>query len=270
MAEPAHGAEDLGRPVALAAGVQGEDQLAGLGHGHPGLVADAADAEAGHDEGVPARREQLGAVAVAQRAAEHGVVPVHREPALVGERLPMTGEHVTEQVGRELPVGLRLAGQIGQRERAAQPMEDARAPGQQRELARPAGRVALPGHLAARRLQLEHPADRGPDGRPHPEGEAAVAGDEELMPDADREVGGVMTLGRVVGHLVRAGRPRPARRPRPRAVRALRVAQPLIRPSGPTGQPAGGQGHRALHVVPRVHVAVRPGDGAARPLGGGD
>ena len=82
---------------------------------------------------------------------------------------------VAELVGGELPVRLRLAGQLGERDRAAQALQDARAAGQQRELAGHAGRVPLPGHLAARRLQAEHPPDRRADRRPHPLGELAVA-----------------------------------------------------------------------------------------------
>ena len=113
------------------------------------------------------RGEPLGAGAAAQRAAEHRVVPVHREPALVRERLRVTGEHVAELDRGELPVRLRLAGQLGERDRAAQPLQDAGAAGQQRELAGLAGRVALPGDLAARHLQAEHPVDRVAHRRPH-------------------------------------------------------------------------------------------------------
>ena len=165
MPEPAGRGEQLARPFALAAGIERDRELAGLRDRHPRLVADAADAEARYHERVPAAGDPLGGGPAAQRAAEHRVVPVHREPALVRERLRVAGDDVAELVGGELPVRLRLPGEPGDRDRAAQPVQDARAPGQQRELAGLAGRVPLPGHLAARRLQAEHPA-RSPAGRP--------------------------------------------------------------------------------------------------------
>ena len=158
MPQPADRGEQLARPVPLAAGVEGDRELARLRDRHPRLVADAADAEARHHERVPAAGDPLGGGPAAQGAAEHRVVPVHREPALVRERLRVPGDDVAELVGRELPVRLRLPGEPGDRDRAAQPVQDARAPGQQRERARPARGVPLPRHLAARRLQVEHPA----------------------------------------------------------------------------------------------------------------
>ena len=212
------------------------------------------------------RAIRVGGARAAQRAAEHRVVPVHREPALVRERLGVAGDDVAELVGGELPVRLRLPGEPGDRDRAAQPVQDARAPGKQRERAGRAGRVPFPRHLAARRLQAEHPLGRPPDGRPHPQGEPAVAGDQVLVPGADRGVGGVVALRRVIRHLGGARGARAAGRPRPGAVRALRVTQPLVGKPGGGGEAAGAQRHRALHVVPRVHVAVRPGDRPVGPL----
>ena len=270
MPQPAHRGEHFAGSRMLAAGVKGKHELAGLGHRHPRLVADAPDAEAGHDERVPAEGEPLGARWPAQRAAEHRVVPVHREPALVGERVGVAGDHVAELAGGQLPVRPRLAGQAGQRYRAAQPVQDARTAGKQREAAWRAGTVAFPGHLAAPRLQVEHPLDRRLHRGPHPAGEPAVAGDQVLVPDAHREVGGVVALRRVVGHLAGEGGTGTAGGPRPGAVGPLGLAQPLVGEARRNGESAGAERHRALHVVPRVHVAVRPGDRAVGPLCRGD
>ncbi len=95
----------------------------------------------------------------AQRAAEDRVVPVHREAALVGERLRVFAQHVAQPVGRQFPVGLRIAEAFGEAYAAAQALVDRRAAGQQRVGAR--GR--LPDDLAAPGLQAGHevegPAD---------------------------------------------------------------------------------------------------------------
>jgi len=58
MAKVLDAREDLERLRAHPAGVQGEHELAGFRRGHPGLVADAPDAQARDHETVPARRHR--------------------------------------------------------------------------------------------------------------------------------------------------------------------------------------------------------------------
>src|SRR5258708_12688399 len=112
--------EEVERAGAVTDRVERERELAGLGAGDPGLVADAPDTEPGHDERVPACRQALARRAAPQRPAEYRVVPVHREPALVGERLGVAGHRAPELAGGEFPVRLRLADVLGERDRAAQ------------------------------------------------------------------------------------------------------------------------------------------------------
>ena len=111
----------------------------------------------------------------------------------------VAGDHVPELVGGELPVRLRLADVLGQRDRAAQALVDAGAAGQQRVAAGGPSRVPLPDDLAARRAQAEHERDRPAHHRPHRRGELLVAGDQQLVPDADRRVGDLVALRGGVG-----------------------------------------------------------------------
>ena len=200
----------------------------------------------------------------ADRAAEHRVVPVHGEPAFVRERLRVPGHQVPELVRREFPVRPRVVGQLGQRHRAAQALVDARAPGQQRVRPRQAGRVPLPEHLAARRAQAERPLHRAPHRRPHGQRVPLVAGHQVLVPGADGDVRGVVAFGR------RIGDPPGFDRTGPRAVGPLGLAQPPVGPPGRLAQAAGAQRHRALDVIPGVHVPVRPGDRPGPVLHPGD
>src|SRR5262249_16587449 len=85
--------------VAVPDCVQGDRQLTGFGTRHPRLVADAAHAETGHYERVPAALEHPLSGRAAHRSAEHRVIPVHREPALVSERLAVAGHCMPEQRG---------------------------------------------------------------------------------------------------------------------------------------------------------------------------
>src|SRR5258708_18838794 len=98
--------EEVERAGAVTDRVEREREFAGLGAGDPGLVADAPDTEPGHDERVPACRQALARRAAPQRPAEYRVIPVHREPALVGERLAVAGRRVPDLAGGELPVRL--------------------------------------------------------------------------------------------------------------------------------------------------------------------
>src|SRR5260370_5466321 len=174
--------EGVERAGAVTDRVERERELAGLGAGDPGLVADAPDTEPGHDERVPACRQALARRAAPQRPAEYRVVPVHREPALVGERLGVAGHRVPELAGGELPVRLRLADVLGERDRAAQRLVHAGAAGQQRVRGGGAIRAPLPCDLATPLLQASralHPPAHHP---PHPPPERLVAGDLELLP----------------------------------------------------------------------------------------
>ena len=268
MAQVLDAREHLQGLGAHPAGVQGDDQLAGLGRGDPRLVAHAADAQAGDHERVPGRSQPAGRVRAAERAAEDRVVPVHGEPALVRERLRVAGHQVPELVRRELPVRPRVVGQLGQRDRAAQALVDARAPGKQRVAPGGARRVALPADLTARRAQRERPLHRAADRRPHDQAVPLVAGHQVLVPGADRDVRRVVALRRRVRH------PAGLNGPGPGPVGALGVAQPPVGAPGRLAQPAGAQGHRALDVIPGVDVPVwprdrprpflHPGDGLAR------
>ena len=189
-------------------------------------VAHAPDAEARDHERVPPGHHPALRVLAADRAAEYRVVPVHREPALVRERLRMPGHQVPELVRREFPVWPRVVGQLGQRHRAAQAVVDARAPGQQRVRPRRADRVPLPADLAARRAQRQRPLHRAPYRRPHGQRVPLVAGHQVLVPGADGDVGGVVALRRRVGH------PAGLDRPRPGPVGPLGLAQPPVGPPG--------------------------------------
>ena len=229
MAQVRRGREHRRRLRAHPARIHGQHQLAGLGARHPRLIADAPYAEAGHHERVPARFQASGRVRAADRPAQHGVVPVHGEPALIRERLRVRVHQVCEPIRRELPVGLRVVGQLGQRDRAAQALVDARAAGQQRVgPRRPAG-VALPRDLPARGAQREDPLDRPAHGRPHGQGVALIPGYQVLVPGPDGDVRGVVAFRRRVGHGAAAAGPRP------RPVGPLRVPQPRV---GPPGRPA--------------------------------
>src|SRR5258707_9807719 len=146
--------EEVERAGAVTDRVERERELAGLGAGDPGLIADAPDAEAGHDERVPGCRQALARRGAPQRPAEDRVVPVHREPALVGERLGVAGHRVPELAEGEFPVRLRLADVLRERDRAAQRLVHAGAAGQQRVRGGEAVGSALPGDLTARLLPL--------------------------------------------------------------------------------------------------------------------
>src|SRR6185312_16852282 len=91
-----------------------------------------------------------------------------------------------------------------------------------------------------------------------------VAGHQVLVPGADGDVRRVMAFGR------RIGDPSGFDRTGPRAVGALALAQPLVGPPGWLAQSAGAQLHRALHVVPGVHMPVWPGDRPGPVLYPGD
>src|SRR5258708_11140753 len=98
--------EEVERAGAVTDRVERERELAGLGAGDPGLVADAPDTEPGHDERVPACRQALARRAAPQRPAEYRGGPVHRDPALAVERLGVGGHRRPELAAAEFPVRL--------------------------------------------------------------------------------------------------------------------------------------------------------------------
>ena len=60
------------------------------------------------------------AAVAADGAAEHRVVPVHRERRLVQEQVAVLAQRVAEPAAGELPLGLRLVEQLGERDAGAQ------------------------------------------------------------------------------------------------------------------------------------------------------
>ena len=242
------------RAGAVPHGIQRHGELACLRGRHPRLVADAARAETRHHEGVPASLEPVRGGAAPDRPAEHRVIPVHRVPALVGERFRMAGHRVPELIGREFPVRLPFAQVVGERDRAAQALVDARAGGQQCVVIGGPARMATPDDLTARGLQADRELDAGPHHGPHQLGERVIAGHEQLVPDAHGRVRGVVALGRPVRHGASGGPFRPG------AVTELGVAEPVITAPGWSTQPADAQRHRALDVVPGVDMTIRPAD----------
>jgi hypothetical protein len=111
--------------------------------------------------------------------------------------------------------------------------------------------VTGPQDLASGLLEFEHEVDGPFDGGPHLLGEAAVCGDEPLVPytggDVGDHVGVELVLLDAVLHVVLV----------PGAVGSLDVHQPLIGPFGLSDATTDGQGHGRFHVVPRVGVTAR-------------
>ena len=145
-------------------GVEGEHQLAGLGAGHPRLVADAADAEAGHHERVPAGGQPLRGGA---RRAPRRRAPGSTSPSRSGScpRTPRgwqasawpswsaaSSQSGCGSAGQRRPARSRSAGPCRM---LAQPVSRAKSPGRRQ---RPAPSRSRPG-----RLQAEHPVDGRPD-----------------------------------------------------------------------------------------------------------
>jgi hypothetical protein len=109
--------------------------------------------------------------------------------------------------------------------------------------------------------EVERPAHGGPQLRQ----ERLVAGREEVVPQADGDVRGVVGLCRRPYWLSIAVQGRPG------AVRPLFGAQPPVRGPGPCVPAADVERHRGLDVVPRIELAARkPGNRAGALLHGGD
>ena len=255
--------QDPQRALAVAQGVEGERQLAGLGSGHPGVGAHAAHAEARDHEVVPAVVDQRPARGAADRAAQHRVVPVHREGALVQEQVAVLAQRVPEPAPRQLPLGLLVVEQLRQRHPGPQRVVDARGTGQQR-LAVDRGGSAVspllgPGDPAERELHRHHVVQAPPDGGPQLPDEVRVAAHQPVVPGPDREVRRHVRLAAGVLHLPGDDLERP------RAVLALLPERPAVRPLGLLDAPGGHQGHGGLDVVPDVGVLA----GGPRDRAGG-
>ncbi len=167
-------------------------------------------------------RSAIRAVAAltAQRAAEDRVVPVHRVMRLLGERRGMDGDRVAQPAQCELPLGLRLVEHIRQRQRTPDAVENTRAAGQQR-LGQRSGRATCPTDFATLELQIQDEVDGGAHRRPHRRRKASIAGDQHVVPDADRDVRAEVAVAVGVFDHARAQLDRPG------PVRALLTATPV-------------------------------------------
>ena len=154
-------------------------------------------------------------------------------------------DRVPQPAKRELPFRLRLVDQIRQGQRTANALENTGAPSQQRLFDR-TRRTTRPTNFAAWKLQLQHELDYGAHRRPHRGCKAAIAGDQDVVPDSDRHIGAEVAVA--VGVLDDT----PAKLDRPGAVRTLLAKTPVERTSSRVGQSRRGERHRAFHVVPRV------------------
>ena len=88
--------------------------------------------------------DQVDAGLPADGATEDGVVPVHRERRLVQEQVAVLAQRVAEPTARELPLGLRLVHQVGERHPGAQRLVDARRAGEQGIAVDPRRPVVVP------------------------------------------------------------------------------------------------------------------------------
>ncbi len=251
----------LGAPAQC---LQRHHQLAGFGAGHPRAIAHAPDAQAVDHEVVPALLDPGGRRRTAHGATENGVVPVHRVAVLLGERLRVRGDRVTQPAQRQLPLRLRVVDQAGQRQRTPDAVEHAGAPGQQ-SLRQQAGFASRPSDLAVADLHVDDEVDGLAHHRPHLGGKRVVTGDQHVMPHPGGDVGAKVAVAVGVFDDARAELDGPG------AVGPLGATAPFEGRPGRLEQPGGGERHRALHVVPRIGVAaVEPGDGARRFLLGRD
>ncbi|WP_447645992.1 hypothetical protein [Nocardioides zeae] len=264
-----HVPEQLERAPPVPDGVERHDELAGLRAGHPRVRVDAPDAEARHHEVVPAGRDHAVGVLAADGAAEHRVVPVHRERRLVQEGIAVVTDGVPQPTGRELPRRLRVAHQVRQRQTGPQRLVAAGRARQQRLLAHAGGRavdpVLHPGEASEGQLHPDDEVERGAHHRPGVLHEGPVAPDEPVVPDAHRDVRRHVRLAAVVDHL------RADDLDGPRAVGALLRTTPGVGPLGRLDLAPHQQRHRRLDVVPGVRlVAGGPRDRSVRVLHRGD
>ena len=160
-----------------------------------GLVSTQRTPEAGHHEVVPAAVDQLAPRLAADGAAEHRVVPVHREGRLVQEQVAVVAQRVPEPARRRAPT--RAAGRRSSSasvSAGAQRVVDARRAGQQAVAVDP-GRarrrpLLRPGDAAEGQLQrARRSRGRGAPSARCVRDERRVAAYQPVVPDADRDVG---------------------------------------------------------------------------------
>ena len=181
----------------------------------------------------------------------------------------MLAQRVPQPAARELPLGLRVVHQLGQRDPGPERLVDARRRGEQGVAVDGAGPTVRPllrpGDAAERQLHRHDPVQRAAHRRPAPGHERRVAAYQPVVPDGDGEVrrhvglaAGVLDLAGDVLHRPASRRAAAGQRPREGALRR--------------GVLAGDrQRHRGLEVVPDVGVLPRrPRDGAVGLLHGHD
>jgi len=130
----------------------------------------------------PSRGASRSAAAAPRSAPPAPVVPVHREPALVREGFRVASERCELDAASSQSAAARL--QLGERDRAAQPLQDARDP---ESSANAPGSPARPLHATSPRGAAGRAPSRSPRG---PSAtcarELCVPGDQVLVPRADR------------------------------------------------------------------------------------
>ena len=107
------GHEEIAGVPSHAQRVEGQHALGRLRRGDPVARRDAAHAEPLHDEGGPALGQAAPTRFAFERSREHGVVPVHGELDLGGERAGVVGHRMAEAPGRQLPIGPVLGQAFG-------------------------------------------------------------------------------------------------------------------------------------------------------------
>ena len=219
-------AYSLDGAVVVVEAVQRHHQLAGLRAGDPRVGVDAADAESRHDEVVPPRFDQVLTGPAAHGAAEHRVVPVHREASTC----PGTGRGARAARGRAgrrrapTRAAARPSGRPGRRPPAA--TGRCSTAGEQRSRLTRAGPSsshscdqAMPPNGSCMRDDEVEPAAYD---RPHPLHERQVAPEHPVVPHAHREVGRHVRLAAGVLDLTRDDLHRP------RAVVRAAAPAPLV------------------------------------------
>ena len=175
------------------------------------------------------------------------------------------GDGVAESPRRQLPVRPVLGQALGHGHGTAHGVVDGGGPREQRVPLLASGRVERPPHRAVRLLPAQYEVDPRLNGRPELAEELDVAGDQVVVPGARGQIGadvGIETgvLDRVALVVVE-----------PAAVGQLAAGQPAVGLDRLVDEPAHGQGHGRLDVVPRVAVPpVEPRDHAVVPLHRGD
>ena len=162
-----------------------------------------------------------------ERAAEDRVVPVHRELVLRREGAGVVRDGVAESPGRELPVGLGDAERFGERDRAAQRVEDRRRAGQQGVALAATDRVQGPRDRAVGELAAQHEVEGALDDRPQFGAEVDVVGRDEVVVEPGRHVGADVRVEARVLHLIAEVVVEPT------AVAELRVGEASGRPPSP-------------------------------------